>query len=140
MIPLRLVLDTHIVVSAALRPAGLQRTILLLALSKPARLYISEPILAEYRSVLSRPEFKIRKGLQRQLLDLIARRTRCVVPRLHRQVTSDPGDNIFIECADAAAADYLVTGNLRHFPRYWKSTKIVSSREFLDLLAPHLIQ
>jgi putative PIN family toxin of toxin-antitoxin system len=139
VIPLRLVLDTHIVVSAAVRPAGLQRTVLSLAPSKPARLYVSDPILAEYRSVLSGPEFKIRKGLQRQLLDLIARRTRCVVPRPQRQVTSDPSDNIFIECADAAAADYLVTGNLRHFPRYWKSTKIVSSREFLDLLAPHLI-
>jgi hypothetical protein len=33
---------------------------------------------------------------------------------------------------------YLVTGNLRHFPRFWKQTKIVSSREFLDLVSPHL--
>jgi hypothetical protein len=32
-----------------------------------------------------------------------------------------------------------VTGNLRHFPRYWKSTKIVRPREFVDLVAPHLL-
>ena len=41
MISLRLVVDTNIVVSAALKPEGLQRTVLLLALTKPARLYVS---------------------------------------------------------------------------------------------------
>jgi hypothetical protein len=39
MIPLRLVIDTNILVSAALKPDGLQRTVLVLAITKPARLY-----------------------------------------------------------------------------------------------------
>jgi predicted nucleic acid-binding protein len=38
MIPLRLVIDTNIVVSAALKPDGLPRTVLVLAITKPARL------------------------------------------------------------------------------------------------------
>jgi predicted nucleic acid-binding protein len=42
MIPIRLVIDTNIVVSAALKPAGLQRTVLLPAITKPARLYVSD--------------------------------------------------------------------------------------------------
>ena len=50
MIPLRLVVDTNIVVSAALKPEGLQRTVLLLALTKPARLYVSRPIFEEYKT------------------------------------------------------------------------------------------
>jgi predicted nucleic acid-binding protein len=54
MIPLRLVIDANIVVSAALKPDGLQRTVLLLAITKPARLYVSDAILAEYREVLAR--------------------------------------------------------------------------------------
>ena len=62
MLPLRLVLDTNVVISAALKRDGLQRTVLLLALIKPARLYISEAILAEYSAVLSRPELQIRKA------------------------------------------------------------------------------
>ena len=62
--PLRIVIDTNIIVSAALKPDGLQRTALLLAITKPARLYITAAILAEYREVLSRPELKIRKGLR----------------------------------------------------------------------------
>src|SRR5437867_2051518 len=119
MIALRLVVDTNIVVSAALKPDGLQRTVLLLAITKPARLYVSPAILAENRAVLSLPDLQIRKGLRQQLQQLIGKRAHSVVPARRLQHTSDPGDNIFLECADAARADYLVTGNTRHFPRFW---------------------
>src|SRR5579862_6304192 len=111
MLPLRLVIDTNIVISAALRPDGLQRTVFVLAITKPARLYVSKPVLSEYQHVLSRPELNIRRGLQRQLLDLIGNRAQIVAPARPLHVTSDPDDNIFVECADAARADYLVTGN-----------------------------
>ena len=60
-------------------------------------------------------------------------------PSRHLQVAQDTDDNLFLECADAARADYLVTGNQRHFPKFWKQTKVVTSREFLDIVAPHLI-
>src|SRR5271170_7248963 len=139
MLPLRLVLDTNIVVSAALKPDGLQRTVLLLALTKPAKLYVSSAILDEYRDVLSRPELKIRRGFRLQVLQLLRNRSHSVSSAKPLQVTSDPDDNIFIECADAARADYLVTGNPRHFPKFWKKTKIISSRELIDLVAPHLV-
>jgi uncharacterized protein len=139
MLPLRLVLDTNIVVSAGLKPDGLQRTVLLLALTKPARLYVSGPILAEYRDVLSRPEHKIRRSLQQQFFQLLRNRAHLVFPAKRLRVTSDPDDNIFLECADAARADYLVTGNHRHFPKFWKKTKIITSRDFIALVAPHLV-
>jgi len=80
MIPLRLVIDTNVVVSAALKPGGLERTVLLLAVTKPARLYVSEVILAEYRVVLGRPELKVRKGLRQQFLQLISNQSRTVKP------------------------------------------------------------
>ena len=140
MIPLRLVIDTNILISAAIKPAGMQRTVLLLAMTKPARWYVSRPILEEYSDVLARPELKIRKGLRRQLWQLIKNRTHLVATTRHLEVTSDPDDNIFLECADSARADYLVTGNQRHFPRFWKKTKIITPREFISLVAPHLIE
>jgi putative PIN family toxin of toxin-antitoxin system len=139
MLPLRLVIDTNVVISAALKPEGLQRTTFILAITKPARLYVSQPILEEYADVLSRPELKIRKGLRRQFLQLIRNRGNLVVPSRRLEVSSDPDDNRFLECADVARADYLVTGNLRHFPRFWKKTKIITPREFIGLVAPHLI-
>jgi len=139
MIPLRLVIDTNVVVSAALKPEGLQRTVVLLAMTKPARWYVSDLIVSEYTAVLARPELKIRKGLRQQLLQLIKNHAHVVTSSRLGQVTSDPADNIFIECADRARADYLVTGNQRHFPKFWKNTKIISSNEFLSVMAPHLI-
>jgi putative PIN family toxin of toxin-antitoxin system len=139
MIPLRLVIDTNIVVSAALKPDGLQRTALLLAITKPARLYVTDAVLAEYREVLARPELKIRKGLRQQLLQLIRTHANSVTPARSLQVAKDPDDNKFLECADAARADYLVTGNQRHFPKFWKNTKVITSREFISIAAPHLI-
>jgi putative PIN family toxin of toxin-antitoxin system len=140
MLPLRLVIDTNVLISAALKPAGLQRTVLLIALTKPTRVYVSRPILEEYRLVLARPELGIRKGVRQQLLQLIKNRSYAVVPARRLEVASDPDDNIFVECADAARADYLVTGNQKHFPRFWKNTKVITSRDFINLAAPHLMK
>jgi len=140
MLPLRLVIDTNVLVSAAIKPAGLQRTVFLIAISKPARLYVSHPIFEEYSEVLARPELRIRKGLRLQFLQLIKNHGHTVVPTRQLEATTDPADNIFVECADAARADYLVTGNQKHFPRFWKKTKVVTPREFVSLAAPHLVK
>jgi putative PIN family toxin of toxin-antitoxin system len=138
MIPLRLVIDTNILVSAALKPHGLQRTVLLLAITKPARLYVTEAILAEYSDVLARPEFRIRKGLRQQLLQLIKNHARRVTPASKLQIAKDPDDNKFLECADAVRSDYLITRNQRHFPKFWKQAKVITSQEFIDIVTPHL--
>jgi uncharacterized protein len=139
MIALRLVVDTNIVVSAALKPDGLQRTVLVLAVTRPARLYVTHAVLAEYREVLARPEFKIRKGLRQQLLQLLTNRAHLVEPMRVLQVAKDPDDNKFVECADAARADYFITGNAKHFPKFWKNTKVITSREFISIVAPHFV-
>jgi uncharacterized protein len=139
MLPLRLVIDTNVLVSAALKPEGLQRTTFLLATTKPARLYVTRPILDEYADVLSRPELRIRRGVRLQLLQLIKNSSHVVVPSRRLDVCSDPDDDVFLECADKAGADYLITGNSKHFPKFWKKTKIITAREFISLAAPHLI-
>jgi uncharacterized protein len=138
MLPLRLVIDTNVLVSAALNPDGLERTTILIAMTKPARLYVSPPILEEYAGVLARPHLKIRKGVRLQLLPLIKNNSHIVVPSHRFEVAGDPADNVFLECADKAGADYLIAGNRKHFPRFWKKTKIITSREFISLAAPHL--
>jgi putative PIN family toxin of toxin-antitoxin system len=131
-------MDTNVLISAALNPDGLQRTTILLAITKPARLYVSPPILEEYAGVLARPRLKIRRGVRLQLLQLIKNSSHIVVPSQRLEVASDPDDNMFLECADKAGADYLITGNQKHFPQFWKKTKIITSREFIGLVAPHL--
>jgi uncharacterized protein len=140
MLSLRLVIDTNVLVSAALKPEGLQRTALILAVTKPALFYVSHPILKQYADVLSRTELAIRKGIRQQLLQLIKNHSHIVTSSRRLEVCTDPDDNVFLECADAARADYLITGNQRHFPRFWKKTKIITTREFISLAAPHLVK
>src|SRR6202165_3614844 len=98
------------------------------------------PSLRNTARCLARPEFQTRKGLRLQLLQLIKNHGHTVVPTRQLEATTDPADNIFLECADAARADYLVSGNQKHFPRFWKKTKVVTPREFVSLAAPHLVK
>jgi len=140
MFPLRLVLDTNIIVSAAIKPDGLERSALMIAIKKPASLYVSNDILVEYRDILSRPALLIRKSLRQQLLQLIKNSSHSVTPYRKLEITKDQDDNKFIECAEACRADYLITGNKRHFPDFWKNTKVINSREFISLIAPHILQ
>jgi predicted nucleic acid-binding protein len=41
-----------------------------------------------------------------------------------------------LECAQAAGAEYLVTGNTRHFPK--AVTAIVTPKQFIDVVLPLL--
>lgn len=138
MLPLRLVIDTNVVVSGALKPRGLERTALVFALTPPAAMFVTGDILAEYEEVLRRPELRIPVSDRQELLDLIAGRSRLVVPTRKLTVSGDPDDNVFVECADAARADYLITGNTKHFPKYWRNTKIINARELLNIIGPHM--
>jgi len=45
---------------------------------------------------------------------------------------ADPDDDIFLECAQAADAHYLVTGNVKHFPATWVNTRVISARQYLQ--------
>jgi uncharacterized protein len=130
----RVVLDTNVVVSAHLNPAGLERAVLNWALEQG--FFVSEPILKEYGDVLLRTKFKIDPGLATKSLGLIRARAALVSPTRQVTVSRDPYDNRFLECAEAADADYLVTGNKRHFPARCKNTRVVDAREFLDLIDP----
>ena len=85
------------------------------------------------------PELKIRKGQRQQVLQLIRSRWQTVKPSCPLQITHDPDDDIFPECADAPRADYQMTGSPKYFPKFWKKTKVIASREFLSIVAPHLI-
>jgi predicted nucleic acid-binding protein len=89
--------------------------------------------------VLARPELIIRKGLRQQFLALNKSHAQVVKPARPLQVAKDPDDDMFLECADTARADYLLTGNQRHFPKFWKKTKVITSNEFISIVAPHLI-
>lgn len=125
-------------VSALLKPKGLERAVLDLALTSPAQLFVSTEIIAEYRATLAKPKLKLDPADAASVLRLIRSRSTLLTPTHRLAVCHDPDDNKFLECAEHTAADFLVTGNLRHFPASWQSTRIVNAREFTDAIANHL--
>jgi putative PIN family toxin of toxin-antitoxin system len=131
----RVVLDTNIIVSALLVPSGTQAAVLLLALRGDVSLYVSLPVLAEYAEVLRRPSFKFQSRQVDTALADIRKVAHLIGPAKTLFISTHESDNRFLECAEAAEVDYLVTGNARHFPQTHKRTKIVTGRRFLDILA-----
>lgn len=128
------VLDTNVVVSAYLNPAGLERAVLNWALDQG--FFASEPMLQEYEDVIRRAKFKIDPTLATESIVLIRSRATLVSPTRKVTVSPDPDDNRFLECAETASAEYLITGNKRHFPASYRNTRVVDAREFLDLIDP----
>jgi putative PIN family toxin of toxin-antitoxin system len=132
------VLDTNVIVSAHLKEAGLERFVLDLALAHKLQLFLSVEIFEEYKGVLARPAFKLGSVKIAASMRLIEKAAIMVHPEKKVNVAKDPDDNKFLECAAEAPADYLVTGNKRHFPKQWKHTHIVNARELLQEITPDL--
>src|ERR1035437_9073998 len=111
---IRLVLDTNLLVSANLNDEGLEALIVVLALNRKTQACVSEPILNEYQRVLLYPRLKfVPREVSRFLAGL--RQASVVVAPVHTvSASSDEPDNRFLECAEAASADFLVAGNKRH--------------------------
>lgn len=112
--PPQWVLDTNVVVSAALTAGGTCDRIMRAAIDNQIRLAWSSPILAEYRAVLSRPRFGLASGMVAALLAAFGPRDRVTptkVPSL-----PDRDDEVFLATALATPDQILVTGNAAHFP------------------------
>jgi uncharacterized protein len=135
---IRVVLDTNVVVSAHLKSEGYERHVLDLVLAGKLQLAVSAAILTEYEEVLRRPRFCLTTRQVSRSLRLIRAAARTVTPHRALNIARDSADNRFLECAEAAKAGYLVTGNQRHFPKAWRQTQIVNARELLEWIIPDL--
>lgn len=89
-------------------------------------------IYAEYEQVLRRPRLQRGEEIIAKTLQAIREKGFWVRATERVRACSDPDDDIFLECALASQADYLVTGNLKHFPTAWAETRIVTARWLLD--------
>jgi len=132
----RVVLDTNVVVSALLKPDSLEDQVMRLGLAGRLRLCLSPDTLAEYALVLPRPKFKLQPGEVNQALARLHAASTMFSPTRTIHVSKDAPDNRFLECAEAAGAAYLVTGNSKHFPKRYKGTQVVTARQLLELLIP----
>jgi predicted nucleic acid-binding protein len=110
-------LDTNIIVSALLQTLGPPVQLFLLALGNSIRLCVRGNICAEYEEVIRPPKFH------------------WVRPTETVRACSGPDDDIFLECAQASCARYVVTGNAKDFPPAWLGAAIITPRRFLQIVA-----
>jgi putative PIN family toxin of toxin-antitoxin system len=108
----RLVLDTNVLVSAALRNGSLPHRALLKARME-AKLMASDETLAEFCSVLLREKFD--RDVARVIrLDLLEEYTKlCTLVPIPTSIRAcrDPRDDKFLEVAVHGRADLIVTGD-----------------------------
>jgi putative PIN family toxin of toxin-antitoxin system len=128
----RLVVDTNVLLSSFLT-SGPPRQVMNRIRDSLDLLFLSQPILEEYLAVLRRAG--VARTLVESLLVLLQdpERVAVVIPtRRVDIIREDPSDNIFLECAIEARADYIITGD-RHLKRvgHFGGIEILSPREYL---------
>ncbi len=99
-------------------------------------LAVSHPILTEYEEVIARLAARYPARRPTDWLTGIRQAAHFVLPAPLPASTSDPDDEMFIECAVAAQADYLVTGDKGHLLhlKQARGISIVAASDFLRVL------
>ena len=126
-------------ISAVLvRKGGIPAQVSDLALARRFRWFISESLLLEYQTVLLQPRFGFSARDVTELMRAFRRIATFVSPRKRVTVALDPSDNHVLECALEARADYIVIGNLGHFPLQFQAIRATFPRQFLLVFASQL--
>lgn len=129
---MRVVLDTNVLISACLKPLGLEAEMVARACDGRILACVTEEVWAEYREVLFRDKFRAWLERAETMLGALGACALRVSGAERVSIAADEDDNRFLECAAAAGAEYLVTGNLRHYPAEWAGTRVVNARGFVD--------
>jgi putative PIN family toxin of toxin-antitoxin system len=112
---MNVVLDTNIIVSAALSPIGNPAKIIAMIPGEEIQVYYGVGILSEYRDVLSRPRLKIPAELQKRIIEAIVNAGIFFEPTASAIPLPDETDRIFYDTAKEIGA-ILITGNIKHYP------------------------
>ena len=127
---INIVLDTNIIVSAALSSGGNPaRIIELIAVNENMQIYYSPVILDEYKKVLSYKRLNLSYEKQTRAIKLIEKNGLSILPESSDIPMPDESDRIFYDTAKTANA-YLVTGNLKHYP---EESQILAPAQFVEI-------
>ena len=129
------VIDTNVLVSALLSNNKDSATVQLVKRLIQGELIpiYSEKIIQEYWDVLQRSKFSFKQEVVRKIIETIIKYGVSIEPTPTGDQLPDMKDLPFYEVVMEKRVDntYLVTGNLKHFP---KRTYIVTARQMLDIL------
>ena len=136
---IRAVIDTNVLVSGLLSPNGNEALILLAVRQGLVRPCLLEEIIAEYVGVLARPKFAFTSTLIVSLIAEFREKGEMFRPKGSLTTSPDPADTKLLHCAEAAEAEFIVTGNKRHFPDApYGTIRVVNAGELLDRITLEL--
>jgi putative PIN family toxin of toxin-antitoxin system len=93
---------------------------------------ISEEILIELCSALAYPKINFSQKLQSDILEFVLAHSDIYKIKEHLNITPDPKDNKFIECALSAKAKFIITGDKGLlWMKQFRGIKIITPEEFL---------
>jgi putative PIN family toxin of toxin-antitoxin system len=127
-------MDTNVLVSAILNPLGAPATVMGLVFQQKLQIAVNEAILHEYAEVLARPRLGIPSDVVDHSLNGLRGVALHVAAESVVRICGDPDDDVFLNCAVDAGAQFLVTGNRRHYPPEYDSVRIVGPAEMLTLV------
>ena len=133
MTPCRVVLDSNVIISAFLF-GGIPARILAQVLDGDVLCFASSPILDEVRDVLQRPKFGLTSEQALSFVEELHDMCHIVSPTTKvRAVRDDPDDNMLLECALAADAQIIVSGDSHLLDlTEWHGIRILSPAEFIE--------
>ncbi|MBL9145358.1 MAG: PIN domain-containing protein [Verrucomicrobiaceae bacterium] len=138
---MRIVFDTSMLVAAARSRTGASQA-LLRALPQPGLTpCLSVALYLEWQDVLTRPEHRPPGQSPKDVLQFLRYLAGlCHHQDIHflwRPFLTDPGDDMVLELAFAAQAEYIVTHNVRHFAGSEKlGVQAITPGDFHQLLFP----
>ncbi len=132
---MKVVLDTNVLVSAVLF-GGNPRRVLETIIEGEVRLALSREILHELEGVLLRKKFGVAPETALTIVRELESLCEIVDPsRTISALLSDPYDNMVLECAAEAKADYIVSGDAHLLDMgEFEGIKIINSARFLETL------
>lgn len=131
---MRVVIDTNIIVSAYL--GGSLKVILRSFKVDKFTLIVSQAIIDEYLSVLSRPKFHIEQTEYDDFTALLLLKAEFVSPlETVIAIEADPSDNKFLEAALQGKAIYVVSGDSHLLElKAFRNIPIITARGFIDMI------
>jgi putative PIN family toxin of toxin-antitoxin system len=131
----RMVLDTHVLVSALKSRLGVSFRLLSLVGQSRFALQVSAPLVAEYEAVLKRGQLALSDEQVDDIVDFVcAHSEHHKIFYLWRPVLKDPDDDCLLELAVKAQAT-IVTWNLADFKKASQfGVSVISPRDFLRQL------
>lgn len=129
---MKVVFDTNIFVSAFAIPGGKADLALRRIVDGGDRLCLSRPILLELTRILSQKFSHDREQIARVAV-FLSEAAEFVEPKSRLRVFKDEPDNRILECALAAGAQVVVTGDKAMLDLgVYKTVSIVTLRQYLD--------